>query len=299
MMKIVKKGFSFLLVIVLNVNFLNLSTFAENGGFDKCRALNGMIHDNLNCYFDEAKEQIKAGASHITVKNEKNIPNQRLEFFRYTALDEVVPSLLFEIEPNKFIQDKYGKTFSLAKKIGTGIGAVVGAIVMPLYIKALYYVANKRNKNVQDESNKIKEASEKLADINKKSNQGDKWVKLFFTILGSGVFAFLGKTFAEYMISNFELKEHKKLFMKKRNALMAMESAVNHISDEDWKYGHILYIHENQDLDTYEATTNFLSKNNSKNSFQTFYLENEVKSFPQAFEKLKNDLTKILNDNVY
>lgn len=213
----------------------------KDDGFDKCRALDKMVNDNLNCYFEEAKKQISLGTNHITVKNEKNIPNHRLEFFRYTALDEVVPCLLFEIEPNKFIQDKYGKTFSLAKKVGTGIGAVVGAIVMPLYIKALSYVSNKRNKNVLDKSNKIEEASEKVAETNKKSNQGDKWVKLFFTILGSGVFAFLGKAFAEYMISNFEIKEHKRLLMEKRNALMAMESAMNHISDEDWKYGHILY----------------------------------------------------------
>lgn len=61
----------------------------------------------------------------------------------------------------------------------------------------------------------------------------------------------------------------------------------------------IYYIHENQDLDTYEATTSFLGENDTKNGFQDFYSENEAKRFPQDFEKLKNDLTDILNNNAY
>lgn len=64
----------------LSFNIFNLSTFAEEDGFDKCRKLSGMVHDNLSCYFEEAKDKIKSGASRVTIQNEKTYPITDLNF---------------------------------------------------------------------------------------------------------------------------------------------------------------------------------------------------------------------------
>ena len=58
--------------------------------------------DRLDSKILEAKKDLKSGAQHIHATVTKNGKIEyRLEFFRYTDLDEVIPSLRFEKDPNK------------------------------------------------------------------------------------------------------------------------------------------------------------------------------------------------------
>ena len=93
-MRFIKKILSILVIISICANTLSLLALAATDEFDDCRELNEGFSKNLYCYFAKAKEKIKMGEKHVTVQNEKNIPNYRLELFRYTAFK----ALLVEIK---------------------------------------------------------------------------------------------------------------------------------------------------------------------------------------------------------
>ena len=229
-MKIIKKCLTLLLMTTLSFNVFNLSTFAEKDGFDKCRELSGMIYDNLSCYFEEAKDKIKSGASRVTIQNEKNIPNYRLEFFRYTALDEIVPDLPFETDEkkwNEIIKSKYANTFNLIKMIAIGTGALSGL----LYVKVLSHIGNK---SVSDKSNEDVNTQRDAIGTNKKPIGDNKLTYLVSAILGSGIFTFLGKIIAGGKISEFENQKLKELKIEKENALSAMKSIKTFIENGIW-----------------------------------------------------------------
>lgn len=175
--------------IFVDINFL--TAFATTDGFEDCRKLNKDFITNLYCYVEKAKEKIKMGEKHVTVQNEKNIPDYRLELFRYTALDEIIPSLSFEKEPHKFIESKYGSTFNLIKNIATGAGLILGAIFGVWLPKGVSYLKSKLN--VQD-SNKSTKAVDPLKNSKVCSklseNKKDKLIKFVSIIIGSGLFAF-------------------------------------------------------------------------------------------------------------
>ena len=42
-------------------------------------------------------------------------------------MDEIIPSLKFEKDPNKFVKDTYGKNFDIIEKCCTAIDIFVGA----------------------------------------------------------------------------------------------------------------------------------------------------------------------------
>ena len=288
-MKIIKKCLTLLLMTTLSFNVFNLSTFAEKDGFDKCRELSGMIYDNLSCYFEEAKDKIKSGASRVTIQNEKNIPNYRLEFFRYTALDEIVPDLPFETDEkkwNEIIKSKYANTFNLIKMIAIGTGALSGL----LYVKVLSHIGNK---SVSDKSNEDVNTQRDAIGTNKKPIGDNKLTYLVSAILGSGIFTFLGKIIAGGKISEFE-----ELKIEKENALSAMKSIKTFIENGIWKHGNCLCIQLCKDSENGDSAVHFVDVDNNRlldgNPLDLLYSENEKKHFPQAFKKLKQDLEKIL-----
>ena len=293
-MKIIKKCLTLLLMTTLSFNVFNLSTFAEKDGFDKCRELSGMIYDNLSCYFEEAKDKIKSGASRVTIQNEKNIPNYRLEFFRYTALDEIVPDLPFETDEkkwNEIIKSKYANTFNLIKMIAIGTGALSGL----LYVKVLSHIGNK---SVSDKSNEDVNTQRDAIGTNKKPIGDNKLTYLVSAILGSGIFTFLGKIIAGGKISEFENQKLKELKIEKENALSAMKSIKTFIENGIWKHGNCLCIQLCKDSENGDSAVHFVDVDNNRlldsNPLDLLYSENEKKHFPQAFKKLKQDLEKIL-----
>lgn len=110
-----KKLFQKILAIVLLVSIVpNNYTFANK-------------FDDLNDKILESKERLKSGEKHITVTDIKNNPEYSLELFRYTALDEIIPSLKFEKDPYKFVKDTYEKKINVIENICTAVGAFIGA----------------------------------------------------------------------------------------------------------------------------------------------------------------------------
>lgn len=297
-MKIIKKCLTLLLMTTLSFNIFNLSTFAEEDGFDKCRKLSGMVHDNLSCYFEEAKDKIKSGASRVTIQNEKNIPNYRLEFFRYTALDEIVPNLPFETDEkkwNEIIKSKYANTFNSIKMIGAGTGALIGALSGLLYVKVLSHIGNK---SVSDKSDENVNTQRDAIDTNKKPIRDNKLTYLVSAILGSGIFTFLGKIIVGGKISEFENQKLKELKIEKENALSVMKSIKTFIENGIWKHGNCLCIQLCKDSENGDSTVHFVDVDNNRlldgNPLDLLYSENEKKHFPQAFKKLKQDLEIIM-----
>ena len=85
--------------------------------------------DRLDSKILEAKKDLKSGAQHIHATVTKNGKIEyRLEFFRYTDLDEVIPSLRFEKDPNKFVKDTYEKNFKIIENCLTTLGAFAGTV---------------------------------------------------------------------------------------------------------------------------------------------------------------------------
>ena len=295
-MRSIKKILSILVIISICANILSLIASAATDEFDDCRELNEVFSKNLYCYFEKAKEKIKMGEKHVTVQNEKNIPNYRLELFRYTALDEIILSLKFEKEPDKFIKNKYRDTFNLIKNISTGVGIIVGVIFglwLPKGISCLNSRLNKKSAKIIKQASSFQNTKTDRNNLSK--NKNDKWLKFSLSIILSGLIAFLGRTLAEYGIANFESKELKKMLIKKRNSLMAIESAMNHIDDKDWVDGNVFYIRECLDVDTYNTVTGFLYVDEESNSLT--YSKDEKKYFNRDFEALSRNLSEVLKNN--
>ena len=102
------------IILIFTVFFTDFSVFAI---------------DRLDSKILEAKKDLKSGAQHIHATVTKNGKIEyRLEFFRYTDLDEVIPSLRFEKDPNKFVKDTYEKNFKIIENCLTTIGAFAGTV---------------------------------------------------------------------------------------------------------------------------------------------------------------------------
>lgn len=256
---------------------------------DKCRELKGSINKNLDCYFENAKEKIKAGERHVTVQNERNIPNHRLELFRYTALDEIIPSLKFEKEPDRFIDNKYRNTFNLIKSISTGMGLIVGVIWGIWLPKGISYLKNKLNKQPNESVNSTNLPKNTKTDPNK-TNKNNNWIKFVLSIIGSGIFAFLGRTLAECGILNFKYQKYNKLRIDKKNSLLAMECLSDDILENKWKNSDCIFIKTDLNKDSYESVPFFLK-------IGVNYSSEEKKKVPKDFEKLKQSLEEKLKNN--
>lgn len=290
-MKIIREFLAILIIISMHTNILSMPAHSYDESFDDCRKLNEVLSKNLYCYVEKAKEKIKMGEKHVTVQNEKNIPDYRLELFRYTALDEIIPSLKFEKEPDKFIETKYGYTFKLIKNISTGAGLIVGAILGLWLPKGIAYLRSKLNKQSNEPVNSTNLPQNTKASQNKPNkNKNDNWIKFILSIIGSGIFAFLGRILAECGILNFKDQKYNKLKIDKENSLLAMGCLSDDILENKWKNSDCIFIKTDLNKDNYESAPVFLK-------IGLNYSSEEKKKVPKDFEKLKRNLEEILKNN--
>lgn len=217
MKKLVKK----VLAIVLAVTIVpSNSTFASK-------------FDELNNKILESKEKLKDEAKHITVTDIKDNPDYRLELFRYTALEEIIPSLKFEKSPYDFVQNKYEKKFNIIEKCCTAIGTTLGAGLGLICGRIL------RNK---DKQNLSKELSKENVDNNKQQTNKLflKQINYFGLTCIVSLFAFvfggLMKCTSGFYGLRFMRKERTKLEIEKSNALLAIKGLISSIEYNKWKF---------------------------------------------------------------
>lgn len=246
--------------------------------------------DELDFKVLEAKKKLKAGAQHVQATViKKGKVEHRLEVFRYTDLDEIIPSLNFEKDPNKFVKDAYEKILNIIEKCCTAIGALAGVGLGWKFWKWL----DKESKKNLDPKLMNPESNPKHAEKNVKKFvlfTRIKNILLPTLFVSASVFAFGGfmKSLSSFCSDTFIGNKIEKLKIKKRNALYAMSLLLDYI--ENWPQSDSVFIQMDCNPGYYKGVSCFITS-------EIKYSEEDKRLFPQAFEKLKNDLKKILEDN--
>ncbi len=276
-MKILKKFFIFVLVFML--------LFAPNNS-------SLAINDSL-LKIQESQEKLKSGAQHITVTKIKGEPMHYFELFRYTALDDIIPSLKFEKDPWGIINNKYEKKFKIIKNFCTAIGAFAGAGLGWIFWKWV-------NNHQEGESKKL-EPKEKIEQNNFKGNENpsgslDKIKKsalpTFVVSASAAAFGVLMNLISSLYSSNFMEKEREKLYIEKENALLVMKCLLTHIDRKNWEHGDSILIQINSNPNYPTAVPTMVKSGIN-------YSNEEIKNFPKAFETLKKNLEETLKNNDY
>lgn len=241
----------------------------------------------------EAQEKLKSGAQHITVTKIKDEPMRYLELFRYTALDDIISSLRFEKNPWEFIKNKYEKKFNMIENCCTAVGAFAGAGLGRIFWE---WVNNQEGKDKKLDPNLYQKKYEQK-NFKKNENSSNflgkiKKLALPTSIVSACMVVFSAFTnfISSLYSSNFMAKEYKKLYVGRGNALMAMECLLRLIDRKNWKQGDSILIQINSNPNYPTAVPTVIKSGIN-------YSDKEKKCFPKAFEKLKTELEKILENN--
>lgn len=246
--------------------------------------------NELDFKFLESQKELKAGAQHVQATvTKKGKLEHRLEFFRYTDLDEIIPSLNFEKDPNKFVKDNYENFFNIVEKCCTVISAFAGAGLGWIFGK---WVDKEGKKNSASKLTKPESSPKPVEKNEKKLGLLTRIKNLSIPILLAlaSVFTFGGfmKSLSNFCSDTFMRDKLEKLKIEKRNALYAMRLLLDYI--EDWQESDSIFIQIDCNPDYYKGLASFITS-------EIEYSKEDKELFPQAFEKLKKELKRILENN--